>query len=101
MDAQSQWTGLDAGRLERIGEHLERNYIGPQKIAGCQVAVARHGHLAYFRSFGEMDRERGKAMSDDAIFRIYSMSKPITSVALMALYEQGYFQLDDPVYRVV
>ncbi|MBC7168969.1 hypothetical protein, partial [Phenylobacterium sp.] len=44
MDAQSQWTGLDAGRLERIGDHLERNYIGPQKIAGCQIQVARHGH---------------------------------------------------------
>ena len=55
MDAQSQWTGLDAGRLERIGDHLERNYIGPQKIAGCQVSVARHGHLAYQKSFGSMD----------------------------------------------
>jgi CubicO group peptidase (beta-lactamase class C family) len=101
MDAQSQWTGLDARRLERIGEHLERNYIGPQKIAGCQVSVARHGHLAYFKSFGSMDLERGKAMADDAIFRIYSMTKPITSVALMTLYEQGYFQLNDPVSRFV
>jgi CubicO group peptidase (beta-lactamase class C family) len=101
MDAQSQWTGLDAGRLERIGEHLERNYIGPGKIAGCQVSVARHGHLAYFKSFGSMDLERGKPMADDAIFRIYSMTKPITSVALMTLYEQGYFQLNDPVSRVV
>src|SRR6187549_3531607 len=97
MDAQSQWTGLDAGRLERITEHLERNYIGPGKIAGAQVAVARHGHLAYFRSFGQMDRERGKAMADDTIFRIYSMSKPITGVALMTLFERGYFQLNDPV----
>ena len=60
MDAQSQWTGLDAQRLERIGEHLERNYIGPGKIAGCQVSVARHGHLAYFKSFGSMDLERSK-----------------------------------------
>ena len=101
MDAQSQWTGLDAGRLERITEHLERNYIGPEKIAGCQVAVARHGHVAYSRSLGQMDRERGKAMADDAIFRIYSMTKPIVSVALMTLYEQGYFQLNDPVSRYV
>jgi CubicO group peptidase (beta-lactamase class C family) len=101
MDAQSQWTGLDARRLERIGEHLERNYIGPGKIAGCQVSVARHGHLAYFKSFGSMDLERGKAMADDAIFRIYSMTKPITSVALMTLYERGYFQLNDPVSRFV
>src|SRR4051794_15721008 len=101
MDAQSQWTGLDATRLERITDHLERNYIGPKKIAGCQVSVARHGHMAYQKSFGSMDLERGKAMRDDAIFRIYSMTKPITSVALMTLYEQGYFQLNDPVSRFV
>jgi CubicO group peptidase (beta-lactamase class C family) len=101
MDAQSQWTGLDASRLERITDHLERNYIGPQKIAGCQVAVARHGHTAYLRSFGSMDLERARPMADDAIFRIYSMTKPIVSVALMTLYERGYFQLNDPVSRFV
>jgi CubicO group peptidase (beta-lactamase class C family) len=100
MDAQSQWTGLDAQRLERIGEHLELNYIGPGKISGCQVSVARHGHLAYFKSFGSMDLERSKPTRDDTIYRIYSMTKPITSVALMTLYEQGYFQLNDPVSRV-
>jgi CubicO group peptidase (beta-lactamase class C family) len=99
MELAPKQTGLSTARLERITDHLERNYISSGKIAGCQVAVARHGHLAYFRSFGQMDRERGKAMSDDAIFRIYSMSKPITSVALMSLYERGYFQLNDPVSR--
>src|SRR5271169_3523107 len=99
MELAPKQTGLSTARLERITDHLERNYIGPQKIAGCQVAIARHGHLAYFRSFGQMDRERGKTMTDDAIFRIYSMSKPITSVALMSLYERGYFQLNDPVSR--
>jgi CubicO group peptidase (beta-lactamase class C family) len=101
MDAQSQWTGLDAGRLERITDHLQRNYIAPGKITGCQVSVARHGHLAYFKSFGLMDRERGKATRDDTIYRIYSMTKPIVSVALMTLYEQGHFQLNDPVHRFV
>ncbi|HEY8571947.1 serine hydrolase domain-containing protein [Phenylobacterium sp.] len=101
MDAQSQWTGLDAGRLERITDHLERNYIAGGKITGAQVTVARHGHIAYFKSFGLMDRERGKATRDDTIYRIYSMTKPITSVALMSLYEQGYFQLNDPVHRFV
>ena len=89
MDAQSQWTGLDARRLERITEHLERNYIAPGKIAGCQVIVARHGHVAYARCFGEMDRERGKPTGEDTIYRIYSMTKPITSVALMSLYERA------------
>lgn len=101
MDAQSQWTGLDAGRLERITDHIERNYIGPQKIAGAQIAVSRHGHQAYLKSFGSMDLERSKPMMDDAIFRIYSMTKPITSIALMTLYEKGYFQLNDPVSRYV
>ena len=101
MDAQSQWTGLDAARLERIGDHLERNYIGNGKVVGCQVSVARHGHIAYQKNFGLMDRERAKPMADDTIFRIYSMTKPIASVALMTLYEQGYFQLNDPVSRYV
>src|SRR5450432_1889208 len=61
----------------------------------------RRGHLAYFKSLGQMDRERAKPMRDDTIFRIYSMTKPITSVALMMLYERGYFQLNDPVHRFV
>ena len=99
MELAPKATGLSTARLERITDHLERNYIAPGKIAGCQVAVARHGHLAYFRSLGQMDREAGKPMADDAIFRIYSMTKPITSVALMSLYERGYFQLNDPVSR--
>lgn len=93
--------GFDARRLERISDHLNRNYVEPGKITGCQVAVARHGRLAYFRNFGSMDRERGTAMTDDTIFRIYSMTKPITSIALMQLYERGLFQLNDPVHRVI
>ncbi|MDP2260941.1 MAG: serine hydrolase domain-containing protein [Caulobacter sp.] len=101
MDAQSQWTGLDADRLERITGHIERNYIATGKIAGCQVQVTRHGHTAYARSFGHRDRERSTPWSDDTIVRIYSMTKPITSVALMTLFEQGRFQLDDPVSRFV
>jgi CubicO group peptidase (beta-lactamase class C family) len=91
--------GFSASRLDRITAHLERAYVGTGRIVGCQVAVARRGHLAYLRSFGEQDRERAIAMRDDAIFRIYSMTKPITSVALMTLYEQGLFKLDDPVSR--
>ena len=101
MDLAHAHTGLSAERLERITDHLNRSYIDPGKIAGCQIAVARHGHLAYSRSLGRMDIERGRPMAEDAIFRIYSMSKPITSVALMTLFEQGYFQLDDPVSRYV
>jgi|TARA_Y100000310_G_scaffold183688_1_gene183814 CubicO group peptidase (beta-lactamase class C family) len=101
MQVLPKRAGFDPDRLERISEHLNRNYIEPGKIVGCQVVVSRHGQPAYFQSLGSMDRERDKPMADDAIFRIYSMSKPITSVALMMLYEQGYFQLNDPVHRVI
>jgi CubicO group peptidase (beta-lactamase class C family) len=101
MELSPAKAGFAAGRLERIADHLNRAYIDNGKIAGCQVAVTRKGHLAYFKSLGQMDRERGKQMADDTIFRIYSMTKPITSVALMTLYERGYFQLNDPVHRFV
>ncbi len=94
-------SGFSARRLERITDHINRNYIDTRKIPGCQILVSRHGFPAYFRSFGLMDIERDRPMMDDAIFRIYSMSKPITSIALMQLYEQGYFQLNDPVSRVI
>ncbi|HVE02807.1 MAG TPA: serine hydrolase domain-containing protein [Rhizomicrobium sp.] len=101
MELSPGKAGFAQGRLERIADHLSRAYIDNGKIAGCQVAVTRRGHLAYFKSLGQMDRERGKQMADDTIFRIYSMTKPITSVALMTLYERGYFQLNDPVHRFV
>lgn len=101
MDLAPEKAGLDAGRLERITDHLMQNYIEPGKIAGCQVLVSRHGHSAYFRSLGRSSIERDEAMADDALFRIYSMTKPITSIALMQLYERGLFQLNDPISRVI
>lgn len=101
MDVSAKQAGFSAERLERITHHLKRNYIDSGKIAGCQVLVARHGVPAYFHSFGQMDRERGRPLRDDTIFRLYSMTKPITSVALMSLYEKGYFQLNDPVHRFI
>ncbi len=99
MKVDADAAGLDAGRLERIAEHLEARYLRPGKIAGCQVAVVRHGEIGYFASFGDMDRERSKPVTEDTIWRLYSMTKPITGVALMTLYERGHFQLDDPVDR--
>ena len=101
QQSNANTAGFDPARLERITAHLNRNYIEPGKIVGCQVLVARHGSIAYRKSFGLLDRERNKSMRDDAIFRIYSMTKPITSIALMQLYEQGLFQLNDPVHRVL
>lgn len=99
MLVSSQGAGLDTARLELISDRLQRDYVDPGKIAGCQVTVARHGHVAYFRNFGLMDLERGKPTADDTIYRIYSMAKPITAVALMTLHERGDFQLTDPVSR--
>ena len=101
MQLAPKEAGLSPERLERITEHLNRSYVEPGKIAGCQVLVSRHGHVAYLASLGLMDRERGTPMADDTIFRIYSMSKPITSVALMSLYERGEFQLNDPVHKFI
>jgi CubicO group peptidase (beta-lactamase class C family) len=101
FDLAPERAGFDAKRLDRITDHLTRAYIEPGKIAGCQTLVARRGHVAYFTSLGYADRERALPVADDTIFRLFSMTKPITSVALMTLYEQGYFQLNDPVSRVI
>jgi len=101
MEVNAEKAGLDPNRLETISRHLMENYITPGKIAGCQVMVSRGGVPAYFRSFGQMDIERDKPVQEDTIFRIYSMTKPITSVALMMLFEEGRFQLNDPVSRFI
>ena len=101
MELAPKRAGFAAERINRITEHLDKNYIAPGKIAGCQTLVARHGHVAYFKSLGLMDRERRKPMTDDTVFRLYSMTKPITSVALMTLFEHGHFQLNDPVSRFI
>jgi len=93
--------GLDERRLERITEHLQKQYIDAGRIAGAQAVVSRHGQVGYFRSFGYRDLERGKPVEDDTIFRIFSMTKPITGVALLSLYERGLFQLDDRVSRFI
>lgn len=88
--------GLSAERLDRIravlGEHVKQG-----RIAGAVALLARRGRVAFFESFGERDREADVAMTDDTIFRIASMSKPVTSVAVMMLYEEGHFLLNDPV----
>ena len=101
MEVNAEKAGLDPNRLETISRHLMENYITPGKIAGCQVMVSRGGVPAYFKSFGQMDIERDKPVQEDTIFRIYSMTKPITSVALMMLFEEGRFQLNDPVSRFI
>jgi len=95
---QPEAVGLSTERLDRIGMAVHRS-IEDKQIAGAVTMVVRHGRVAWFKAQGMMDREAGKAMRPDAIFRICSMTKPITSVAVMMLYEDGRFQLDDPVSK--
>jgi CubicO group peptidase (beta-lactamase class C family) len=101
MKVDADAAGMDAGRLARIDEHLRSRYIDPGKIAGCQVAVVRRGTVAHYSALGHADRERDVPVAEDTIWRIYSMTKPITAVALMTLYEKGHFQLTDDVARFI
>jgi len=101
MTVSAEVAGFSAEKLAKIETHLETRYLKPGKIAGCRVQVVRRGETAYSATMGLMDIERDKAMCDDAIFRIYSMSKPVTSIALMMLLEEGRFQLTDPVYKFI
>jgi CubicO group peptidase (beta-lactamase class C family) len=101
MTVSAEVAGFSAEKLAKIETHLETRYLKPGKIAGCRVEVVRRGETAYSATMGLMDIERDKAMCDDTIFRIYSMSKPVTSIALMMLMEEGRFQLTDPVYKFI
>ena len=93
--------GLSSERLARIDRHLDERYVAPGKIAGCLTLVARRGEIVHCSPLGRRDLERDLAMGRDTIFRIYSMTKPIASVALMSLYEEGHFSLGDPVDRFI
>ena len=93
--------GLSAERLARIPAFLEERYIRTGKLPCAQVQVWRRGALALDEVLGLADRERNRPLEKDAIFRIYSMTKPVTSVAFMMLVEQGLVALDDPVAKVI
>ncbi len=90
--------GLSSERLARVGETFGR-YAEERRLAGAVGMVIRHGKVAYFDAWGMRDLAAGDPIETDDIFRIYSMTKPITSVAVMMLYEEGRFFLDDPVGR--
>jgi CubicO group peptidase (beta-lactamase class C family) len=80
---------------------MRRAYIDPGKIPGCLTLVARRGEVCYLEKEGRRDVERDLPVAEDTIFRIYSMSKPVTSLALMQLHERGLFHLNDPVHRFI
>lgn len=100
MPVKPEDVGLSSSRLARIGDHMKR-YIDAGKIAGTLTLVARRGQVAYLEPQGHLEIERRRPVTADAVWRIYSMTKPITSVGLMMLYEEGRFQLDDPVHRFI
>ncbi len=91
--------GFDAARLERIDEHFRSAYVEPGKIAGYQIAVGRRGHLAHRTTVGTMDLESGEELHDQTIWRLYSMTKPVTAVALLSLMERAKVKLSDPIHR--
>ena len=91
--------GFDPARLDRIDRHFAR-YVDEQKLAGWLITVARHGKLAHVSAYGQRDIEAGLPVEADSLWRIYSMTKPVTSVAAMILYEEGGFELTDPVEPV-
>ena len=92
--------GMSAARLERIAPAMQR-WVDDGKIPGALTMIAREGRLVHFEKFGMQDVASVKPIEFDTIFRIYSMTKPITSVAVMMLYEEGNFQLNTPVSEFI
>ena len=96
--ATPESVGLSSGRLARVTARLQEHVDGGD-IAGVVAAVVRHGRLVYLEAVGQQDLEAGRPMGEDALFRLYSMTRPITSLAAMVLWEEGKFRLDDPISK--
>ena len=92
--------GLSAARLDRVRTWMNQ-WVDSGKLAGMVTCVMRKGELAFAEVVGKSDVARDKPMRADTIFRIYSMTKPLTSTAIMMLYEEGRFQLDDPISKFI
>ena len=97
---EPETVGLSTERLSRIDRVMEK-HIAERKIAGAVTLVARYGKIAYLGAYGMMDVQAEKPMQRDTIFRIASMTKQITSVAVMMLYEEGHFLLHEPVSKFI
>ncbi len=100
VDADPGEVGLDPDRLRRLDD-VFRAYVDDGRLAGWTLAVTRRGRVAHLTHYGLADIDSGRPVGDDTLWRIYSMTKPITSVAAMMLYEQGLFELTDPVSRFI
>ena len=92
--------GLSSDRLEKLDQQMHA-FVDQGNLAGIQTAIIRKGKLVHFDTYGHADLESNKSLEDRSIWRIYSMTKPIVSVGLMMLYEEGKFQLNDPLYKYI
>jgi CubicO group peptidase (beta-lactamase class C family) len=99
--ASPETAGMSKAALDRIEEHLKQRYIEPGRFPGTQLMVYRRGKVVHSTVQGYADVERKVPVKDDTIFRIYSMTKPITSVAFMMLVEEGRVALDEPVHKYI
>ena len=98
VEVEAGEVGLDAARLERIDRHFSR-YVDDGRLPGWLILVSRRGQVAHLGSYGLRDREHSLPVEVDTVWRLASMTKPITSVAALMLYEEGAFELKDPVER--
>lgn len=96
--AAPESVGMSSERLERIAPVLQQ-YVDDGELVGVVSMLARRGEVVHFEEFGDLTRDTGRALEKDSIFRIYSMTKPITTMAVMMLYEEGKLQITDPVER--
>ena len=101
MLMKTRSSGFSPERLARIDDFLQRKYIDAGKLPGTLTMIARRGEVAHLGPRGLADVERGTPVAEDTIWRIYSMTKPITSIAFMMLVEEGLVALDDPVHRYI
>lgn len=99
-DVSPEDVGFSTARLDRLSRAMQ-GLVDEGKLAGIVTMVARHGKVPHFETFGNQDIASSTPMARDSIFRIYSMSKPITGVALMTLYEEGKFRLSDPLKKYI
>jgi CubicO group peptidase (beta-lactamase class C family) len=99
--APPESAGMSRAALDRLEAHLKRRYIDAGRFPGTRLLVYRRGKVVHSAAQGFADVERKVAVKDDTIFRIYSMTKPITSVAFMMLFEEGRVALDEPVHKYI
>src|ERR1044072_9432209 len=99
--ASPESAGMSKPALDRIDDHLKRQYIDAGRFTGTQLLVFRSGNIAHSSVQGLAALERKVPVRDDTIFRIYSMTKPITSVAFMMLVEEGRVAIDEPVHKYI